>query len=164
MPQDDQTDRSSKRRLTELHVIAARGRAVRLFCTASTIFPAEWAAQIVAEQTTVDLSEFSYHARRVIELCGFRNRIFESVDQVRFGLSPGQNIEFIHDLHEALNRLHHVRELDFDWAVWEGEKIFLASSRNLVPSFVRVETDKLPTANISISVLLSRFLTALFPR
>ena len=163
MPASGEIDRSSKRRLTELHVIAARERAMRLFCTASTIFPAEWAAQLVAEQTTVDLSEFSYHARRVIDLCGFRKRSFENVDQVRFGLTPGQDVTFIQDFHEALNRLHHVRELAFDWAVWEGEKIFTASPRNLVPSFVRVETDKLPTANISLFGVAVSYLNSVIP-
>jgi len=154
---------SSRRRLTEIHAVAARERAMRIFCTSSTIFPQEWATNLVSEQTMIDLSEFSYHARRLIDLCELRNQKFMNVNQFRFGLSPDQDIIFIADFHEAINRLHHVRKLEFDWAAWHGEKIFLASPTNFVPSFVRVATDKRATANISLFGIAFSFLSSVIP-
>ena len=143
--------------------MSARERALRLFCTTSAIFPSEWATQLVVEQTTIDVSEFAYHARRAIYLCDLRKTHFDSVDQTRFGLTPGQGINFITDLHEALNRLHHVKEMAFDWSIWEGEKIFLASPRNFVASFVRVSTDNREVANISLFGVALSFLNTVIP-
>ena len=154
---------SSKRRLTELHLVAARERAMRLFATTSAIFPTEWAKALVIEQTVVDVSEFAYHSRRVLDLCGLWGVHFPDVDALRFKLAPGQDITFIPDFREAVNRLHHAVDLKFNWAIWEGEKVFLASEGDMVVSFVKVTTDKLPEANISLFGVAVSFLNGVIP-
>jgi hypothetical protein len=152
---------SSRRRLTEVHIIAARERAMRLFATTSSVFPSEWATGQVIDMTVVDVSEFAYHARRVIDLCDFRQRKFDLVDQTRFGLNPEQNIVFISDFHDALNRLHHARDFVFHWAVKETlPKYFLASPRELVVSFLSVGTDRLDKANVSLFGVAMAFLNS----
>jgi hypothetical protein len=109
----------------------------------------------------LDASEFAFHARRVVDLCGFRNRAFDLVDQTRFSLSPDQNIAFISDFHEALNRLHHVTDFTFHWAVLETRpKVFLASPGEHVVSFFRVETDQRKKANISVFGVAWAFLNS----
>jgi len=152
---------SSTRRLTEVHLIAARERALRLFAMTSTIFPEEWASREIVELTVTDASELAYHARRVIDLCGFHKRSFDLVDQTRFGLNPGQDITFVSDLHDALNRLHHAREFKFHWAILnQPKKIYLASQKELVVSFLEIGTDYRKMANISLFGVAISFLNS----
>lgn len=149
--------------MAEVHLIEARSRALRLFAVASAIYPKEWAGAQVIEPVLVDTSDFAFHARRVNDICGYKNRPFTDVDATRFKFSAGQNIALVRDYRDALNRIHHARELTFNWAVWDGQPIFTSSPENLIASHLRVETDQREPANVSIFGLAFCFLVSVLP-
>lgn len=130
---------------------------MRLFCTASTLFPDVWQGALVNEQVLLDATEFALHARRLNELCGLRSVQFPSVAQTRYTFTAGHGVELIADYHEALNRLVHARELAIGWAVWEGQKVFLAHD-NLSISYIKIRTDRLSTGYVSVFGLATCFL------
>jgi hypothetical protein len=149
--------------MAEVHLIESRARALRLFAVSSAVYPSEWASQQVVEPTLIDVSDFAFHARRVNDLCGYKARSFPDVNAVRYKFSAGQNISLVEDYRDALNRIHHARELVFNWAIWEGASIFTSSAKNLVASYLRVETDQREPANISIFGLAFCFLVCVLP-
>jgi hypothetical protein len=75
----------------------------------------------------------------------------------RYRFTPGYGVDLLPDYHEALNRLVHARELAIGYAVWEGEKVFLAHE-NLSVSYIKITTDRLPTAYVSVFGLATCFL------
>ena len=137
------------RRITELHIIEARKRALRLFCTGSSIFPDEWGGNTINETLNVDLTEFALHARCVNELCDLRKEKFPGAGATRFKIEDPADFVLIDDYAEALNRLVHARKFVVGYGIWTGKKIWLNSKREKI-SYVRVETDRWPPANISV--------------
>jgi hypothetical protein len=146
------------RRITELHIIEARKRALRLFCTGSSIFPDEWSGNTINETLNVDLTEFALHARCVSELCDLRKEKFPGADATRFKIEDPADFVFIDDYAEALNRLVHARKFVVGYGIWTGKKIWLNSKQEKIISYVKVETDRWPSANISVVGLATCFL------
>jgi hypothetical protein len=149
----------SDRRITELHLTAARKAALRLFCTASTMFPDEWGGDVINETLHVDLTEFAIHARRVSELCDLMMTEFPGADATRFQISEPSDFPLMKDYHKALSRLVHARKLVVGYALWTGPKIWLNSAKDKAVSYVRVETDRYPAANISVFGIATCFLS-----
>lgn len=150
---------AADRRIAELHLAQARNGALRLFCTSSAIFPDEWGGSIVNESLHIDLTSFALHARRVSELCGFSQMKFAGVATTRFRISDPPDLVLIADYNEALNRLVHARRFIVGYAVWDGTKIWLNSANDKVVSYVAVETDRRPRANLSVFGLATCFLS-----
>jgi hypothetical protein len=73
MSKDDAKEFRFEAAVANLHLSEARRRAMRLFCTASTLFPDVWRAPLLNEQVLLDATEFALHARRLNELCGLRS-------------------------------------------------------------------------------------------
>lgn len=150
---------AADRRITELHLAEARRRALRLFCTSSAIFPDEWGGGIVNDALHVDLTIFALHARRVSELCGFSQTKFTGVATTRFRITDPPDLVLIADYNDALNRLVHARRFIVGYAVWDGAKVWLNSANDKVVSYVAVETDRRPRANLSVFGLATCFLS-----
>jgi len=147
------------RRITELHLVEARNRALRLFCTSSTMFPDEWGGDSVNETLNVDLTEFALHARCVNDLCGLAGMKFPGVNATRFNLTEPSAFVLIDDYHDALNYLVHARRFIVGYGLWTGPKVWLNSAQDKMVSYVRVETDRRPAANISVFGIATCFLS-----
>jgi hypothetical protein len=148
-----------ERRLAELHIIAARERALRLFAFASTVYPKEWDKPFV-ELAIIDLLEFAYHARRVNQLCDIDCTHFPSASRLLVKISEDDPGDWEDSYHSALNRILHAKTFVFGSAHSDHRKIFLASEANLVPLYVKISTDKLETATISLFGIAECFLTS----
>ena len=155
---------NSERRLTELHIGEARSRALRLFMATSTIFPAEWTDWGgLSDMLVTDVHEMAFHARRVIDLCRIDVASFTMVDAVRYSFEPGSETLLVANLREALDRLHHARDMIFVWSVWTGRPVFVTSRANHAPSYVSVTTDIRERANISLYGVAMSYLYEVLP-
>jgi len=146
-----------ERRLAEIHILSAIDCALRLFSTSSSIIPEEFKDKI-SDQIITDLSEFALHARRVNELCGFQNTDFQGADADRFNAS-GHDAPIETSYQSALNRLIHARKFTVGYSIWDGNKIFLESKNNIIPSYVKIETDRRAPACVKIFGVSFCFLT-----
>lgn len=146
------------RRLPELHLIEARSRALRLMCTASTIIPEEY-QEAISDQLAVDLAEFAMHARRLNEVLSLEQIAFGGADSLRFNATP-MPAPLESNYRDALNRLIHAKTYTVGYSVWDGNKVFLASRQNVIPTYVKIETDRRPVAAVSIFGVAFCFLTS----
>jgi hypothetical protein len=148
-----------ERRIAELHIIAARERALRLFAFASTTYPKEWDIQFI-ELAVIDLLEFGYHARRVNQLCGIDCTHFPLASRLLFEISENDPGDWEHSYYTALNRILHIKTFVFGSVHSDHRKPFLASEANLILSYVKISTDQRETATISLFGLADCFLTS----
>lgn len=148
-----------ERRLTELHIIAAKDRALRLFAFTSTVYPKEWGTPFT-ELAILDLLEFAYHARRVNQLCGIDCTQFPSAYRLLVKISENDPGDWESSYHSALNRILHAKTFIFGTVHSDHRKLFLASEANLIPLYVKISTDKLETATISLYGIADCFLTS----
>lgn len=145
------------KRLAELHLIRASDAALRVFAHTSTVYPEEWMPPTV-ESCTLDLMEFAFHARRVDQICIPKSFEYPSIDKYLVSFSNFPNDAGSVTYRYALNLLHHAKRFVFGNAHADHRKIFLASSSNLIPTYVTVESDKFPAATISLYGLVDCFL------
>ena len=146
-----------ERRLAELHISRAIDSALRLFSISSSIIPIEFKDR-VSDQIIVEISEFALHARRVNEICDFRKFDFSTTKSDRWNTSGHQSP--LEDRYQnALNRLIHAKSLTVGYSQWGGEKIFLSSQNNIIPSYLEIETDRLDAKCVSIFGVSFCFLT-----
>jgi hypothetical protein len=150
------------RRLVELHVMAARSRALKIFAFASTVYPQEWQGPFV-EEIVMDLFEFGFHARRVNELCELGDVEYPPVDRFLVQFSVPINGILETDYRSALNRLVHARRFIFGNAHADHRQIFTASCANLTPTYVRITTDRREDASISLYGVADCFLSTAIP-
>ena len=151
-----------ERRLAEMHIEAARSKALRVFAFSGAVFPGEWNS-IYTEEVVKDLLEFGFHARRVTQIAALDDHQFPSIHRLLVQLSEGDPGDWVENYHWALNRLMHVRSLILGHCHADHRKTFLASKANLIPSYVRIETDQREMATISLYGLVDCFLASVIP-
>jgi hypothetical protein len=146
------------RRLGELHVAEAKKYALRICSFAAAVFPAEWGKEIV-EDCTLTVLLFAYHARRVNDLAGLAEQEFGSVDCLIVRIDEGDPGQWETNYQFALNALHHASGFAFGWSQSGHRQIYLQSSANLIPTYVRVETDRFAAKTISLIGVANCFLS-----
>lgn len=152
----------SSRRLTEMHIFEARKRAISLFSFGSSVYPEEWDDAVV-EPIVSELFEFGFHARRINELCSVNVGEDTILGYSRYNLTAGGpnkpelNYEYI------LNSLTHCRDFRFHWAIWTGDKRFLTSSKEVIPCYVSIDTDKFYRVEFYICGVALCFLNVVIP-
>lgn len=151
-----------EQRLSELHLQSARTRAMRIFAFTSAVFPGEW-AHAYTEDVVTDLLEFAFHARRVNQLCGLDKQVFPSIKRLLVALSEGDPGDWEERYQDALNRLVHVKTFVFGNCHADHRVVFAAAESNLMPLYVRVETDIRQMATISLYGLIDCFLNSVIP-
>jgi hypothetical protein len=150
-------------RLGELHIEQARRQALRLVSYATAVYPYEWKTHI-EESCSLELLEFAFHARRVNDIFAFNDQNFGSADKLIVKLSEGDPGGWQKCYTHALNALHHSVEFKFGWAHADHRKVYEASEANLIPTYVKVTTDKFPCATLSLYGIANCFLTGAIAR
>ena len=145
------------RRLGELHVEAARLRALRLVAYTGAVFPGEW-TDTYNEAITSDLLEFAFHARRVNQICELENVDFGSIKTFQVVISANDPSNWLDKYGWALNRLMHAREFTFGNCHADHRQIFTRAQSNLIPLYVKVTTDRREMATISLFGLAECYL------
>lgn len=148
---------SSADRLTEIHIVQARLRALRLVAFTGAVFPGEWGAQW-NEAIVPDLLEFGFHARKVNEFCGLMDEDFGSIDVKIVNISAGDPGNWESNYRNALNALMHMQTFSIGHAHADHRRIFLASEANLIATYIKVSTDRYPEVTISLFGLVDCFL------
>lgn len=150
-----------ERRLAEIHIIAAREKALRIFSYASTVYPGEWGKQY-QEIIILDLQEFAYHARRINQLCDLERYQFPDVDRLLVKITESDPGDWEKNYKYALNRIAHIKKFVFGSA-HADHRITFQNSDNLMPLYVKIETDNHDFATISIFGIVDCFLSAVIP-
>jgi hypothetical protein len=127
-------------------------------CTASTVIPEEY-QEPISEQLVADLAEFAIHARRLNELLSLEQAAFGGVDSFRFKTTQFP-VPLETSYKYALNRLIYANTYIVGYSIWDGDKIFLASRQNVIPTYVTTKTDQWPIAAVSIFGVAFCFLTS----
>lgn len=149
-------------KLVEIHISEAKKHALQLFAFTSAVFPAEWSSSW-NEVVTFSLLEFSFHARKVNELCEFKNEAFPSINQLMVKISENDPGNWETNYHFALNAFIHIKSFIIGQAHADHRVIFPSSSANLQTTYVKIETDKHPEKTISICGLVFCFLNHVIP-
>ena len=154
---------SNADRLTEIHIIQARLRALRLVAFTGAVFPGEWGAQW-NEAIVPDLLEFGFHARKVNEFCCLMDDDFGSIDVKIVNISEGDPGNWESNYRNALNALMHMQTFSIGHAHADHRRIFLASEANLIATYIKVSTDRYPEVTISLFGLVDCFLNRVLHR
>jgi hypothetical protein len=144
-----------ERRLGELHIQSARTKALRIFAFADTVFPGEW-RNTSTEEITIELLEFALHARRVNQICGFEKFDFPDIKMPLLKISENDPQAWIKKYQWALDRLMHAQKYIFGYCHADHRVKFTDAEDNLIPCYVKVETDKFPNVKDS-DVTISLF-------
>jgi hypothetical protein len=151
-----------ERRLAEIHIERARSKALRLFAFSGSVYPAEWGGPYI-ELIVPDLFEFAFHARRINQICGLEKFTFPDINKLLVKISEGDPGDWETNYQYALNRLVHAKTFKFGNAHADHRRLFLKSEANLIPLYVRIETDQREIASISIYGLIDCFLSFVIP-
>lgn len=154
---------SNIRRIGELHLNAARTRALRIFAFTGAVFPGEWENPYV-ETITQDLLEFAFHARRVNQICSVDIASLPSINVTIVNISQAGPIQWVERYDWALNRLMHAEEFVFGNCHADHRPIFTDSMSNLMPLYVRVSTDERSEETISLFGMVQCFLVGVIPQ
>ncbi len=154
---------SNIRRIGELHLSAARTRALRIFAFAGAVFPGEWESTYV-ETITQDLLEFAFHARRINQICSVDINSLPSINVTIVEISQGDPGQWVERYDWALNRLMHAEEFTFGNCHADHRRIFTNSVSNLMPLYVRVSTDERSEETISLFGMVQCFLVGVIPQ
>lgn len=149
---------ASRRRLGELHVLRARTAALRLYGLCSAMIPAPW-DKVVQEEIYTELSDFSYHCRRLIDLSGMdvpngwheTHAMFGNIENLNYDFEPGFRF--------CLNHLHHATGFAFVPSKIRGQKRWENIEAQHVTPFVISKTDTRGAVAINIVALVVAFLT-----
>ncbi len=154
---------NSRQRLTEIHIVQGRLRALRLVAFTSSVFPGEWSDEW-NEMIVPDLLEFGYHARKVNEFCGLMGERFPSIDKKIIAISEGDPGNWEGSYRNALNALMHMQNFAIGYAHADHRQTFINAESNLIATYVKVSTDKFPETTISIFGLTECFLNYVIPK
>ena len=152
------TDQAAMQRLGEIHLAEARKSSLRLCSYVTGVFPEEWQNPIV-EDCTVQLLHFSYHARRLNQICALDSFVFRPVDKRVVSFSEGDPGGWQPSYQHALNGLHHATSFVFGWAHADHRQLYGKTAANLIPVYVKVETDQFPVMSVSIFGVADCFLS-----
>lgn len=150
------------RKILEIHIEKARAYAFRLHAFANSVHPKEWNNQW-NEIITPDIIEFSFHARKINEICEFRKERFPDIDNLFLTISEGDPGNWETDYHLALNAFVHMKEFVVGAVHADHRRIFPNSEENLISTYVKIKTDKFPEKTISIPGLVCCFLNSVIP-
>jgi|SRR6516165_8810565 hypothetical protein len=157
-----------ERRIGELHIQSATRKALRIFAFADTVFPGKWTDKC-SEEITIDLLEFAFHARRVHQICGFEDKSdLTTIERPLLKFTENEPIDWLDNYPWALDRLMHAKKYIFGYCHADYRKKFGDSESNLIPCYVKVETDKYPNpknpnTTISLFGLANCFLGRVIP-
>jgi|GEM_PF-1490967 len=151
-----------ERRICEIHIGAARQKALRIVAFTGSVFPGEWTSAF-AEDLTLDVIEFAYHARRVNQICGFEQEDFPPITNNQVQISENDPGSWVEKYQWALNRLVHMDSYVLGHGHVDHRRVYLASESNLAPVYVRVSSDKFASETISLYGLVSCFLVSVIP-
>ncbi|AQT59009.1 hypothetical protein [Cellvibrio sp. PSBB023] len=155
---------NSHQRLTEIHLIKAREKALRLFACTSSVIPGEWSS-VWNEMIVPDLLEFAFHARKVNEFCKLMNSTFPSIDVKLVTITSGDPGMWESNYIHALNAVMHMQGFSIGQAHADHRKIFINYEANLITTYIKVSTDKFPEEKtISIYGLVECFLFYVIPK
>jgi len=139
----------SHTRLTEMHIIQARLRALRLFAFTSAVFPGEWSDNW-GELIVPDLLEFGFHTRKVNEFCNLNDSDFSSINKKIVKISDSNPEDWEENYCHALNKLMHMKSFVISHAHADHRIVFTNAASNLIATYIKVSTDKFPETTISI--------------
>ena len=142
--------------------MAARTKALRVFAFTGAVFPGEWTS-VYSEVVIIDLVEFAFHARRVNEISGLKAHDFPSIKTLTFVISSGDPGGWISNYQWALDRIMHARKFVFGNVHADHRRLFTNAESNLIPAYVKVETDKQEMVTISLFGLVECFLNSVLP-
>lgn len=150
------------KRLAEIHITEARKHALKLFAFTSSVFPSEW-NNTWNEIITTELLEFSFHARKVNEICNLQDEVFPSIDTLIVKISENNPGNWETNYQYALNAFVHIKSFKIGHAHSDHRVIFKNSESNLQATYVKIQTDKFPEKTISICGLVFCFLNSVIP-
>ncbi len=151
-----------ERRICELHIKAARTKALRIVAFTGSVFPSEWTPSFI-EDLTMDVLEFAFHARRVNQICSFEKEEFPAITNNQVNISENDPGVWIEKYQFALNRLVHMESYTLGYAHADHRPIYTKSASNLMPLYVKASSDDHPSETISLYGLASCFLTFVIP-
>lgn len=152
----------SRQRLTEIHIMQGRLRALRLVAFTSSVFPGEWSNEW-NEMFVPDLLEFGFHARKVNEFCGLMDERFPSIDKKIVAISEGDPGTWEGSYRNAPNALMHMQSFAIGHAHADHRRTFINAESNLIATYIKVATDKFPATTISILGPTECFLNYVIP-
>ncbi|MFM1665350.1 hypothetical protein [Aeromonas salmonicida] len=150
-------------RLAEIHISEARKHALQLFAFTGSVFPSEWSSPW-NEVITNSLIEFSFHARKVNELCDFRKDNFNNINNLIVSISSNNPGNWETDYHNALNAFMHIKSYVIGNVQVMHRIIFPRSSACLQSTYVIISTDRHAEKTISICGLVFCFLNEVIPK
>ncbi|WP_158807930.1 hypothetical protein [Beijerinckia sp. L45] len=148
-------------KLLQSHFEKAQKLALNLFQAASCVIPHEFSLPII-EQTTMDLMEFGFHARRVNELAQIDPSLISGANGKRFKYENSSlDAPLEENYGHALNRLRHPNTYSVGLIEWGGDIVFEKSSSHVIVSFARITTNdpRYLDKNVSIFGISFSFLT-----
>lgn len=154
--------RPIEQRIGEIHIDAARRKALRIVAFTGSVFPGEWTPAF-AEDLTLDVIEFAYHARRVNQICGFEQEEFPPITNNQVQISENDPGSWVERYQWALNRLVHMDTYVLGYGHVDHRRMYLAAESNLAPLYAKVSSDKFASETISLYGLVSCFLVSVIP-